>query len=66
MSIKPRWSKEANDDAERLINSNAYTLDVGGKTMRYMTKDFVITQYMMTKNNAGLKDINKVRPKYVV
>lgn len=34
--------------------------------MRYMTKDFVITQYMMTKNNANLKDINKVRPKYVV
>lgn len=63
VSIRPRWTKESNQDAERLITSNAYVLNMEGKCMRKMEKDFLITQYTLTKSK-GLKDINKTPPKY--
>lgn len=67
VSIRPRWSKESNADAERLINSPGYTLDVGGKNMRELDKDFILNSYLITRtDNPNLKDINKVKPKYVI
>lgn len=68
VSLKACWTKESNEDAERFINSNAYVLNVQGKCMREHTKDFLLTQYILTMNPEiiALKDINKVKPKYVI
>ncbi|MCM1230136.1 MAG: hypothetical protein NC489_08385 [Ruminococcus flavefaciens] len=69
VSLKPRWTKESNADAERLINSPGYTLDVAGKTMRQMGKDFILNSYLITKLDndvTNIVDINKTKPKYVV
>ena len=65
VSIRPRWTKESNEDAERYIMSNAYVINMAGSCMRNMEKDFIITQYTMTKNK-GLKDINAKPPKYKI
>lgn len=48
VSCKACWTKEANEDAERYINSNAYVLSSTGDTMRSMSQGFVMTQYLMT------------------
>lgn len=69
VSVKACWTKESNEDAERYINSNAYVLNVQGKSMRDMSKDFLLTQYLMT-NVSDTKllttDCNSVEPKYAV
>ncbi|MCM1532572.1 MAG: hypothetical protein NC114_09920 [Ruminococcus flavefaciens] len=69
VSVKACWTKESNEDAERYINSNAYVLNVQGKSMRDMSKDFLLTQYLMT-NVSDTKllttDCNNVAPKYVI
>lgn len=69
VSVKACWTKESNEDAERYINSNAYVLNVQGKTMRDMTKDFLLTQYLMTNvSNPKIltEDCNRVTPKYAI
>ena len=62
------WTVEANKDAERYITSNAYILDICGRTQRNITKDFILAEYNLTKTNeipVQLKtDVNKVEPKY--
>lgn len=66
-SIRPRWTKEANADAERVINSPGYTLDIGGKCMRQISKDFILNSYLITKTTSSvIKDINRQTPKYVI
>ncbi|MDE6040627.1 MAG: hypothetical protein K2F99_03520 [Muribaculaceae bacterium] len=45
--------------------SNAYVINMEGESMRKMEKDFIITQYTLTKNN-GMKDINAKPPKYKI
>ena len=67
ISLRPRWTKESNADAERLINSTGYTLDIAGKSMRDVDKDFILNAYLITKTNSpNINDINRVKPKYVV
>lgn len=70
VSLKPRWTKESNADAERLINSPGYTLDIGGKNMRQLEKDFILNAYLMTnydvKWEKSIIDINVKTPKYVI
>lgn len=69
VSVKACWTKEANEDAERYINSNAYVLNVQGKCMREMSKDFLLTQYLLTnteKKNLLTADCNVVQPKYAI
>lgn len=68
VSVKACWTKEANEDAERYINSNAYVISIQGKTMRDISKDFLLTQYILT-NSANIPittDCNKVAPKYAI
>lgn len=65
--MKPRWTKESNADAEKVINSPGYTLDIGGKCMRQLSKDFILNAYLISNTNSDMiKDINKHAPKYVV
>lgn len=69
VSVRSVFSREANDDCEAYINSNAYILDVAGNFMRDITKDFIITAYNLTKTEKVedlTKDCNKVKPMYVV
>ena len=69
VSCKPVWSKEANADAEKWIRSNGYFLNISGKTMRPLEKDFVLCQYNITKSDLSdkyTKDCNKTMPKYAV
>lgn len=69
VSVKACWTKESNEDAERYINSNAYILNAQGKSMRDMSKDFLLTQYLMTVvSNPKLltEDCNRVAPKYAI
>lgn len=70
VTIKPVFTREANRDAERMLNSNAYVLSIDGQLMRPVTKDFVQTAYTLTNvqnpGNFVLKDINKVKPNYVI
>ena len=66
VSVKPVFTIEGNLDCEKYINSKAYYLDMSGKLMRSITKDFIITAYSLTKTKDSLIDINKVKPKYVV
>lgn len=68
VSVKACWTKEANEDAERYINSNAYVINIQGKNMRELTKDFILTQYMLT-NPTDAKitaDCNVSKPKYAL
>lgn len=67
-SVRACWTKEANEDAERYINSNAYVINVQGKCMREISKDFVLTQYMLTNpGNASIDaDCNVKTPKYKI
>lgn len=69
ISCKACWSKEANADAEKWINSNGYILNIAGKTMRPLEKDFLLCQYNLTHTSQAdrlTKDVNKVAPKYAV
>lgn len=69
VSLKACYTKEANEDAERLIRSKSYILNQEGKSMRPIEKDFLLTQYMLTRvNNPALltADCNKVKPKYAI
>lgn len=69
-TVKPVFTRESNNDAERMINSNAYILNIEGSLMRPMEKDFVQTAYTLTNiqetGNVILKEANKVKPKYVI
>ena len=69
MSVKACYSKEANEDAERLIHSTSYILSQQGNTMRPIEKDFILTQYMLTNvADPGLLtvDCNVAKPKYEI
>ena len=69
VSVRSVFSREANDNCEAYINSNAYILDVAGNFMRDITKDFIITAYNLTKTEKIedlTADCNKVKPMYVV
>ncbi|MCM1295176.1 MAG: hypothetical protein NC311_06515 [Muribaculaceae bacterium] len=68
VSVKACWTKEANDDAERYINSNAYVINIQGKNMREITKDFLLTQYMLTNPADAVidTDCNVSKPKYAL
>lgn len=69
MSIRPVWTKEANADCERALTSNAYILNIQGKSMREMGKDFLLTQYLATSFDGHpelMQDINRTKPKYVL
>lgn len=61
-------TKEANEDAERWIRSNGYILNMSGKTMRTLEKDFLLCQYNLTLDpeHRTTSDCNKVAPKYAV
>ena len=63
VTLRPVFTKEANEDCERFINSNAYILNISGKSMRTISKDFVMTAYMMSASYdpsaIELKDPNK-------
>lgn len=69
VSVRPCWTREANEDAERQIRSNSYILNIKGESMRNLEKDFLLTQYNLTR----IKDVtvltvdcNITKPKYVV
>ena len=69
VSIKAVYTKEANADAERQIKSNSYILNMTGESMRNMSKDFLLTQYMLTQSNEQHQltaDCNKEKLKYAV
>ena len=69
VSVKACWSKESNEDAERYINSNAYVLNMQGKCMRDMSKDFLLTQYLLTNiadKRLITEDCNVAKPKYTI
>lgn len=71
VTVKPAVSVEANADAERQIQSNAFVLDYQGKIMRPIERDFIITAYMLTKIQKGkiqfnYSDINNKKPMYVI
>ena len=68
VTVRPLFTKEANDDAEKQINSNGYFFNIQGGNMNTDGKDFFITAYNLThlwnKDNFQLKDGNRVKPKY--
>lgn len=66
ISIKPCLTIEANQDAEKRLTSNAYLLNVEGKLMRGMSKDFVLTAYNLTKGEETLPDANAKPPLYSI
>lgn len=70
VSIKPVFTKEANAECEQRINCPAYVLDVEGKFMRGISKDFSLCLYNLTRtydNDVSfLTDGNKSKPKYVI
>lgn len=69
VSVKACWTKESNEDAERYINSNAYVLNMQGKCMRDMSKDFLLTQYLLTNIEEPkylTADCNVAAPKYAI
>ena len=68
---RPVFTIEANEDAEKQINSLAYFLNVQGGNMRDDGKDFQLTAYMLTHiwnppSGFKLEDINKNKMKYHV
>lgn len=68
VTVRPLFTKEANDDAEKQINSNGYFFNIQGGNMNTDGKDFFITAYNLThlwnKGDFQLKDGNRVKPKY--
>lgn len=69
-SLRGVFTKEANAEAEQRINSVAYLLDVEGKFMRSIGKDFNLCLYNLTRTYDNkvdfLQDINKEKPKYTI
>lgn len=68
---RPVFTIEANDDAEKQINSVGYFLNVRGSNMRDDGKDFRLSGYMITHiwdppSGFKLEDINKDKMKYKV
>mgnify|MGYP007048111933 CR=1 FL=1 len=41
-------------------------LNISGKLMRNISKDFIITAYELTKTDQNLSDANKEKPLYAV
>lgn len=70
VSIKPVFTKEANAECEKRIQSVAYVLNVEGKLIRNATKDFTLCAYNLTRVEDGkdtfLTDVNKDKPKYAI
>lgn len=66
VSEKSRFTIEANEEGFKQINSKLYYLSINGNWMRPLSREFVLTAYMLTKNNMKLQDINKVAPKYKI
>lgn len=70
VSIKPVFTKEANAECEKRIQSVAYVLNVEGKLIRNATKDFTLCAYNLTRVEDGkdtfLTDVNKDKPKYII
>ena len=70
VSLRPVFTKEANAECELRIKSIAYLLDVEGKFMRSIGKDFNLCLYNLTRTYDNkidfLQDINKEKPKYAI
>ena len=67
ISMKPVFTEEANRDCEERIKSKGYVLNVSGKFMREMGKDFILCAYELTKSkDTELPDINASKPMYVI
>lgn len=70
VSIRGVFTKEANAECEQRIKSIAYLLDVEGKFMRSIGKDFNLCLYNLTRTYDNkvdfLQDINKEKPKYAI
>lgn len=70
VSIKPVFTKEANAECEKRIQSVAYVLNVEGKLIRNATKDFTLCAYNLTRVEDGkdtfLTDVSKDKPKYAI
>lgn len=69
MSVKPCITVEANQDAEKQIQSLSYIMDYRGKIMRSLDRDFILTAYNMTNVINGpetfkYEDINATEPKF--
>lgn len=62
VSIKPCLTIESNQDAEKRLTSNAYLLNVEGKLMRGMSKDFILTAYNLTNGSDSLPNANAKAP----
>ena len=71
MSVKPCITVEANQDAEKQIQSLSYIMDYRGKIMRSLDKDFVLTAYNMTNvvncpESFKYENINATEPKFKI
>lgn len=64
------FTKEANAECEHRINTPAYVLDVEGKFMRGISKDFSLCLYNFTRTYDNdisfLSDANKTKPRYII
>lgn len=67
-SCRPVFTKEANEECERRIRSNAYVVGVEGQLIRNANKDFVLTAFNVTNvdKKTKLGDINSRKPKYAI
>lgn len=72
-TVRACMTVEANEDAEKSINSINYLINTSGKLMRTDSKDFVMTAYSLThaftgsdKEDGIVADINATKPKYLV
>lgn len=67
MSMKPLFTKEANEEAFKWIESKGYLLDVSGNLLRDMSKDFILTAYCLTKSDGNLTvNCNVTEPAYAI
>lgn len=49
VSIKGVFTQEANEEAEKILQSKAHILNIYGENMRRTTNEGIQTLYMMTK-----------------
>ena len=68
MSMKPLFTKEANEEAFKWIESKGYLLDVSGNLLRDMSKDFILTAYCLTKSDSSklTANCNVTEPAYAI
>ena len=67
VSLKPVFSKEANDECEQWIKSKGYLLDINGSLLRDMSKDMILCAYNITKTNDKLDaNCNVETPAYAI